>query len=144
MMTSPHNSVDLHVWQCAIFRSEVRSPQRTRCQRQTIAAGLPAFVYWKRAGKQRLIIGCLQVIPCSPVLSSQLNVCLLRYMAEQHPVAYVIFFTRNACIICVFSILQNILSVHPDIWSICEQAPPHACLSQAALLRRHQLAFWKQ
>jgi hypothetical protein len=38
-------------WQCVIFRSEVGSPQLCR-PRQTIAAGLPAFVFLKRAGKQ--------------------------------------------------------------------------------------------
>jgi hypothetical protein len=46
--------------QCVIFRNEVGSHQRARCQRQIIAACLPAFVYLKRAGKQRLI-GCLHV-----------------------------------------------------------------------------------
>jgi hypothetical protein len=35
------------------FRSEVGSHQRARCRRQIIAVGLPAFVYLKRAGKQR-------------------------------------------------------------------------------------------
>jgi hypothetical protein len=35
-------------WQCVIFRSEVESHQRARCQRQTIADWLPAFVYFKK------------------------------------------------------------------------------------------------
>jgi hypothetical protein len=37
-----------------MFRSEVKSPAHAHCLRQTIATGLPAFVYLKRAGKQRL------------------------------------------------------------------------------------------
>jgi hypothetical protein len=32
------------------------SPARARYQRQTIAAWLPAFVYLKRAGKQRFVL----------------------------------------------------------------------------------------
>jgi hypothetical protein len=40
-----------------IFRSEGESPARAfKCPRQTIAAGLPAFVFLKRAGKQRLCL----------------------------------------------------------------------------------------
>jgi hypothetical protein len=43
-------------WEYVIFRSEVGSHHasaRARCPRQTIAAGLPAFGYLKRVGKQQ-------------------------------------------------------------------------------------------
>jgi hypothetical protein len=60
MMTSPTQYLGSVDWMtmCYFLEAtlEVTSHASAQCPRQTIAAGLPAFVYLKRAGKQRLCL----------------------------------------------------------------------------------------